>query len=69
MNPADTNSVQETIESPVFFIMKEYDLSHYIAYTVFGDVYVGQNDWSTLHCIASPLPLCGSFPGPGSFDN
>jgi hypothetical protein len=65
----DTNYAQETFESPIYWIAFLQDLSYYLTYTVFGDVYVGANDWSTLHCIADPLELCGSFPGPGTFDN
>ena len=69
MSPDSTNYLQETLESPLYWITFNTDVSYYLAYTVFGDHYVGANDWSTLHCITDPVVLCGSFPGPGTFDN
>jgi hypothetical protein len=40
----DTNYAQETVESPIWHLVQDYDLSNHITYDVFGDVYVGMND-------------------------
>jgi hypothetical protein len=69
MAPADTNFAQEIVESPLYWITKNTDISYLLTYDVFGDVYVGSNDWATLSCITTPVIMCGSFPGPGTFDN
>jgi hypothetical protein len=69
MTPDSTRYGQETFESPLYWIALLPEISYYLAYDVFGDAYVGSNDWSTLHCITDPVVLCGSFPGPGTFDN
>jgi hypothetical protein len=65
----DTNYAQETVESPIWHLVQDYDLSNHITYDVFGDVYVGMNDWVDLYCITDPVIMCGSYPGPGTFDN
>jgi hypothetical protein len=72
MYPADTNYAQETVESPLWWWTQNHDISAYITYMVFGDAYVGDNDFIVLYQ-ADPsvvgIDLFGSFPGPGTFDN
>lgn len=73
MYPADTNYAQETVESPLWHLSQNLDISQYITYDVFGDVYVGLNDFIELSPCTTLAPnsmnINGPFPGPGDFDN
>ena len=69
MSPDSTNYLQETVESYLYWLTLNTSESYLLAYGVFGDHYVGANDFSTLYCITDPVALCGCFPGPGDFDN
>ena len=73
MYPADTNYAQETVESPLWHLSYNLDISYLLTYDVFGDVYVGMNDFIDLgHChtvAPNSMEINGPFPGPGNFDN
>ena len=73
MYPADTNYAQETVESPLWHAAFNRDISQLITYDVFGDVYVGLNDFIVLGEATVPpvtgVTIKGPFPGPGNFDN
>jgi len=72
MYPNDTVYPQETVESFLYWITGNTDISYHITYDVFGDTYDGANDFSILY-YADPaitgIDLFGTFPGPGTFDN
>jgi hypothetical protein len=73
MYPADTNYAQETVESPLWHLAGALEESYWLVYTVFGDVYVGLNDFIELSPCDTVAPnsmkINGPFPGPGDFDN
>jgi len=70
MNPLDTNYAQETVESPLYWLSQNQDISYMIAYHVFGDAYVGANDFIILgRTTGLSTNVNGPFPGPGTFDN
>ena len=70
MSPADTNYAQETVESPLYWVTFNQDISYLLTYEVFGDAYVGLNDWITLgRSVGLDTNVNGPFTGPGTFDN
>ena len=69
MSPDSTRYGQETFEGVLYWPLRLTGVSYYLCYDVFGDSYDGSNDWPLLYCITDPVALCGTFPGPGDFDN